>query len=496
MPDLEAAYQKHQGQLVILGVNLQESPTAIHRFLSALKDERTEIDYPVLLDLDGQVKAGYNVFAQPASYFVDERGRIWGKKYGAFTSDELKQRIAEFLGGVAPTGQFPSDQGLEVAYHSGDLSGRYFSKVELQGLGLAGDPAQVRYGLSLQTRSLKTMLTPDSIPSIDTPSFESASQADRWLQDDDLVLTVIHQNIVKAYPIPILNWHEIVNDQSGDLPVTITFCPLCHSGIVFERPTIDGKLETFGTSGRLYQSDLVMYDRVTGSFWSQIEGQPLVGPLVGRFGHLKQIPAGLTSWGAWKHAHPRTLVLARPLESETDIPGLRRYLQDNHIRNPWAPFQRDYTDNPYENYVKSDHDTFGTPLKDERLRAKAIISGLVIGGQAKAYLKEAVARVGLLNDVIDGTPVLVLWDPRTKDVVFFARTMVGQDQPLEFTRQGEGLIDGATQTLWTWDGEALSGPLAVRHARLERLIGITAFWFAWTAFHPGTELYAPTQETQ
>lgn len=481
MPDLETAYREHREELVVLGIDLQESPEAIRKFLEDFKKDGTTISYPILLDPDGQVKNGYNVFVQPASYFVDEHGRIWGNKYGAFTAAELAQRIDQFLE-TTSSGHSLQDQGGEPLYQIGDLTGLYFSRYELKSLGLDGDPAQVKYSSSLQRDLLKTQLNPDSIPAIDQPLFEPVEEADSWLKDEDLVVTVVYQGLIKAYPALILNWHKIVNDQLGDLPVAVTFCPLCGSSLVFERPLIEGKRATFGTSGRLYRSDLVMYDRLTGSFWSQIEGRPIVGPLVGRFERLKQIPAELTRWGVWKQAYPQTLVLARPAANVAVPPRLRHAID---------LFQRDYTVNPYAEYGKNDYDTFGTPLKDDRLRAKTIVSGLLIGGHAKAYLPEAVARVGLLHDELGGTPVLVLWNSQTQDIVFFSRVLAGQDRPLEFTQQGKNLIDTATQTVWSSDGEALSGSLASQHARLERLIGTTAFWFAWAAFHPEAELYAP-----
>ena len=135
---------------------------------------------------------------------------------------------------------------------------------------------------------------PDGIPPIDRPKFVDPGDVG-WLVDQEPVLSVALRGRVKAYPVRILMWHEIVNDRIGGQPVTVTYCPLCNTGIAFRRPVVDGELLDFGTSGRLFNSNLVMYDRQTGTYWSQATLEAIVGPLAGRRLHF--IPAQIVPWG-------------------------------------------------------------------------------------------------------------------------------------------------------------------------------------------------------
>jgi hypothetical protein len=149
---------------------------------------------------------------------------------------------------------------------------------------------------------------PDGIPPIDDPKFLSPVGA-TFLADGEPVLAVEIDGDARAYPLQIMTWHEIVNDEIGGVPVAVTYCPLCNTGIAFERPTIDGELLDFGTSGKLYNSNLVMYDRQSGTYWAQATGQALVGPYSGE--QLQFVPARILSFGDWREEHPDGLVLSR-----------------------------------------------------------------------------------------------------------------------------------------------------------------------------------------
>jgi hypothetical protein len=111
------------------------------------------------------------------------------------------------------------------------------------------------------------------------------------------------------YPIQIMTWHEIVNDEVGGVPVSVTFCPLCNTAYAYKRPVIDGKLTTFGTSGKLYNSNLVMYDRATDSYWPQALGKAVIGPATGQ--SLERIPAQIASWEEATSAFAEAHVLTR-----------------------------------------------------------------------------------------------------------------------------------------------------------------------------------------
>jgi len=148
----------------------------------------------------------------------------------------------------------------------------------------------------------------DGIPALSQPEFVAANKADIFMKDDDRVLGLARNGQVKAYPVKILNWHEIVNDTIGKQGVVVTFCPLCGTGMVFDGK-INGKNLTFGVSGLLYQSDMLLYDRATDSLWSQIKGEAVTGPLMGA--RLKLLSSTQTTWAQWKKNHPETLVLSQ-----------------------------------------------------------------------------------------------------------------------------------------------------------------------------------------
>ncbi|HSM38512.1 MAG TPA: DUF3179 domain-containing protein, partial [Candidatus Limnocylindrales bacterium] len=225
----------------------------------------------------------------------------------------------------------------------------------------------------------------DVIPAIDQPQFRSIEVVD-WLIDREPVIAFGIADDWRAYPIQILVWHEIVNDTVGGLPVAITFCPLCHTSIAFDR-TFAGRVLDFGTTGNLRHSDLVMYDRQTESWWQQATGQAIVGELAGS--QLEFLPSQLISWEQFKEDHPDGQVLSR----ETGHP-------------------RDYDRNPYPGYDRVDSNPFlleDKTLIDGRLSPKVRILGVIIGEAAVAYPFPFLADNPVVNDDVGGTPVVVLW---------------------------------------------------------------------------------------
>lgn len=220
----------------------------------------------------------------------------------------------------------------------------------------------------------------DGIPSIDSPKFIAAKEADEFLKADDPILGLDYKGITRAYPHRIMNWHEIVNDTVAGDPILITYCPLCFSGIAFERK-IGGKETTFGVSGRLYNSNLVMYDRSTETLWTQLDGEAIIGEHLGK--KLAQVPLFTTTWAYWKNMFPDTKVLS----SDTG-------------------YSRDYSRDPYEDHEQS-LDTFGTEFEDTRLHPKAKIWGIEIDGKFKAYNDEVLKRVSVLNDKFAGKIIKV-----------------------------------------------------------------------------------------
>ncbi len=207
----------------------------------------------------------------------------------------------------------------------------------------------------------------DGIPAIDHPRFVAASAAG-FIAEDDRVLGVVRNGVSKAYPLSIMNWHEIVNDRFGDERVVITYCPLCGTGMAFLADTTDSSL-TFGVSGLLYNSDMLLYDRQTESLWSQIMAQAISGTHKGR--RLLAIPMSHTSWSDWRQRHPETLVLS----------------QD-------TGFSRDYQRTPYAGYETSRKLFFPVKFRAQGYHPKERVLGLEIDGQYRAYPFAELAKTG------------------------------------------------------------------------------------------------------
>ena len=212
----------------------------------------------------------------------------------------------------------------------------------------------------------------DGIPAIDAPVFIPAAKAG-FLAPGDRVLGMEINGIAKAYPIGIMNWHEIVNDRFGQKPVVVTFCPLCGTGVAFDSRSEKGE-RTFGVSGLLYNSDVLLYDRQTESLWSQIMGQAVSGPEKGAL--LTRLPLSHTSWQNWRRSHPNTLVLSRQTGT-----------------------LRDYDRNPYAGYESSRSVYFDVTHWDTRLHPKEQVLGLEAAGIYKAYPFSALDAAG--GEVVD-----------------------------------------------------------------------------------------------
>jgi len=366
----------------------------------------------------------------------------------------------------------------------GNLELKYLTGPELELLGLKLDLSSVKYLAKLDEArwALGCPGGMDCIPAITEPQFTSAAEADQWLKPDDLVLAVTWKGIARAYPIRILDFHEIVNDSYGDEAVVITYCPLCGSGLVFKRPKSQGTPLEFGVSGRLYNANLLMYDRQTGSLWNQLTGEVVAGPLVGEVGRLERIPADNVSWDFWKQAHPETQVLARPTRVRTP-------------RGPRSLSLERYNRYPYDEYQLKPQVGFGVDIGALNLRgmnAKRKIVGLVINSTAKAYVEFAMKEQKLLNDIVGGEDVLIVYTP-ADEIKAFKRSWPGLSEGLEFELREGRLVDKQTGTVWGFDGRPLAGPLATAESqnKLEEIFVTPAYWFAWAAFYPDSELYPP-----
>lgn len=224
------------------------------------------------------------------------------------------------------------------------------------------------------------------IPAIDKPRFVSVRKA-RHMKNDDRVLGIEIAGVTRAYPIKILNWHEIVNDRIGREQFSITYCPLCGTGMAFSARVNKSKLD-FGVSGLLYNSDVLLYDRQTESLWSQLMQKAVTGKYRGT--KLTSIPLSHTTWGNWKTRHPKTSVLST---------------RTGAVRN--------YESNPYKGYAESTHLFFPVYSKaPERFHPKEKVLGVEINGVFKAYPFVELNKNAqtLFTDTVNNTELSIHWD--------------------------------------------------------------------------------------
>ncbi|MCB1914837.1 MAG: DUF3179 domain-containing protein [Rhodocyclaceae bacterium] len=261
----------------------------------------------------------------------------------------------------------------------------------------------------------------DGIPAIDRPRFVPNRDATE-LDGDDRVLGLVLYGEARAYPVAIMNWHEIVNDEFGGHAVAVTYCPLCGSGVAY-RAEVAGRRLRFGVSGLLYNSDVLLYDRQTESLWSQIASRAISGPMRGT--ELAMLALEHTRWSDWRARHPRGRVLSRD-----------------------TGFARDYSRDPYRSYRTQPGTMFPVHGSDARHSAKTWVFGLRIGDDARAYPFPELDRVpgGQVDDIVGGRQVRILFDRAHRS----ARAIDAEGVPLA---------------------------------------GISAYWFAWMAFHPGSTVF-------
>ncbi len=281
--------------------------------------------------------------------------------------------ILALLAGLAPQEQHPLTVERKPVYLPAGLSQKPFDVtrhlIRLEEIQSGGPPR-------------------DGIPSLDHPAFIFAAEADRILGPNDVVLGVESAGAAKAYPVRILNWHEVLNDDVGEQPILVSWCPLCGSGVVYD-PRADGRRLTFGVSGRLYNRNLLLYDHETDSLWSQIAGKAVTGPLAGTSLHL--LPVTVTTWAHWKGDHPATLVLSFQ-----------------------TGFQRDYSRDPYRDW----------PL-DRRLSLVVSYKGIT-----RIYPYSELKKAGRpLKDELAGLSITIVFDP--KGQVATVRSS-GEEQPPNF----------------------------------------------------------------
>lgn len=292
----------------------------------------------------------------------------------------------------------------------------------------------------------------DCIPSIDNPKYIDAVQAD-WMNPDDRVIGIEGDTESIAFPLKILSRHEIVNTEIDGEPIVVTYCPLCRSGVTYSRK-VNGETLEFGVSGKLYNANLVMYDRSTESYWSQIQGKAIIGPNTPQKLELRF--SSITNWSQWKKGHPGTKVLSR---------------------NTGIYPASTYEVSPYEGYKNSGRVGFGVGEVDDRLEPKGTIFGISLNGSSKAYPEDLIRKQDLIQDTVGGIPVVILENPSDGTIEAFVQRSNGQT--LNLSLNGSELVSSRGQS---WD-------LAKNEVDMERISTKGFYWFAWRKFRPDTKVY-------
>ena len=317
----------------------------------------------------------------------------------------------------------------------------------------------------------------DGIPAIDNPRFVTVEAAAAWLGPQEPVVLVEVGEVAKAYPLQVLTWHEIVNDEVGGVPLSITFCPLCNTAIGFRRE-FDGQILDFGTTGRLRYSNLIMYDRQTETWWQQATGEGIAGRYAGS--RLAFYPANIVSWQEFRNGYPHAEVLSR----ETG-------------------FQRAYGRNPYAGYDNVNNTPFlyRGPRTPDALLPMARVLTVDLDSDTVAYPYEVLEQSFVIDDTVAEQPITVFWQPGTASALDSGSIATGRDvgtgaafsreldgRILDFEWQEDTIRDRQTSSSWNLLGEATAGTL--QGSKLSPVVSVNHFWFSWAAFRPETRVYS------
>jgi len=309
----------------------------------------------------------------------------------------------------------------------------------------------------------------DGIPALDAPKFTTVTDADTWMDDTEPVLLYTTDTTARVYPIQILMWHEIVNDRIDGIPVTITYCPLCNTGIGF-LGEIDGRELDFGTTGRLRYSNLIMYDRQTETWWQQATGEGIVGEHTGR--KLEQVPVLLVPWKE-----------------------VKSFYQNSQVLSVNTGFSRPYGQNPYSGYdnPKSKPFLYRGPDPGSRLSPLDRVIAVEAGGAKKIYSYSDIQKQRVITDTIDNERVVIFWEPGTASALDTTQISSGRDvgtanafstrlegDELNFRYSDGSITDAETDSRWNVLGIAVSGPM--QGNRLNPVTAVQHFWFSASAF--------------
>lgn len=373
---------------------------------------------------------------------------------------------------------------------AGCATGRVARSTDGEASGTGGSPGLSPDRLPVSELELTVGASRDAIPAIVDPAFGpdwSGIELDPRtaagsgpirprLAEEDPVVGVARDGTARAYPLRLLDWHEVVNDSFGG-PLLVTYCPLCRSAVVAAR-TVRGTPTTFGVSGLLFRGNLVLYDRLTGSLWSQVAATAIRGPATGA--RLAVEPSTLTTWGAWRGDHPDTSVLLPPPLSGTigDRAGTRDYTVD-----PYAGYGSSGRTGPLSG-AGSAAENAGDYEALTGHHPKTLVLGIEHDGAARAYPLGAVRRAGVVNDSVGGLPVVVT--AVDGSLAGYERRVDGT--VVVFSKAGPAHLRAAGSRWRRRDGVAVDGPH--EGSRLAPATGVSPlFWFAWHSLNPETTVY-------
>lgn len=289
----------------------------------------------------------------------------------------------------------------------------------------------------------------DAIPSLDNPTLTAAEDAD-YLFEADLVFGVEINGDARAYPLRIMGWHEMFNEVIGGVPVALAYCTLCGAGILFETELEDRDAPfIFGSSGLLYRSNKLMFDRQTKSLWNQFTGEPVSGPLAHSGIALKIRPMTITSWADWRAQHPDTKVLS---------------LETGHLRDYGSGVV-------YREYFASPDLMFPTVTDQTRLLQKDYVYGIRVAGGAKAWPLQAFSTEPVINDQVGFSNVVLIGEAATRTVRVYDRG--------DFSFSGDNINLNGPGGVWQVSEDALIGPDG---QHLPRIPGHISYWFAWDGY--------------
>lgn len=318
---------------------------------------------------------------------------------------------------------------------------------------------------------IRGIVPPDAIPALEDPAFEPAAEVG-WLEAREPVLALEVNGDARAYPLRIMTWHELVNGTVGGVPVTVSYCPLCNSAVAYDR-RVGERILDFGTSGALFNSALVMYDRQTESLWSHYTGQAIIGHLTGA--ELDLIPVQTVSFEKFLSSHPDGQVLG---------------LDTGHFRR--------YGQNPYEFYDSNNRPFLFSGPFDDRLEPITRVLALRDGGEGVVVPYDVLAERRVVPFTFAGRELVALFEPGTASALDMALIAEGRDvgatgvfvasvdgRSLELSADAAGgFVDAASGIVY----DILGRPAGGSGAALEPVEHLDTFWFAAAAFYPDAEI--------